>query len=713
MTDFSGGVNGGTVALPPALVQTLQFCVNAWIADFERFGIESCRKLSLGVRFSGMRMLKVYLTPSSGVMSGYADVPSANRMLQWMLAWTPPPHKQYVRAAYRHLPDLVHYVMEKEEDEEEEAAAWDGPPPDLDPQEEAQRMALEVAIVECFESLFALGPLSAGGGEATQRLSLDVCQMLALRGPHLRKPVESALAAFLRCQPDFVGLYFKMSVVEYAFDQNGLTMPAAELLASIHLAATVQTWCGNLVEWQTRHSVPMPHMLLVALLHQCSPDQASRASAIELATALARHPTEPLDAGSALPTTEFVTLSSCVASAYKYSQVLAVHYSRDLGESLLREHVAIATLLPDVQNESMLHMILPWILHFGTDFTDETIGEWQGTWLAFLGHLLNLSHQCHERANSSFLFFTLEACWTAVLSNKPSKALCELTMDFLVTTHAEAALNATARAPTRVVRGGLRECAADGGGAPAADGACPRSSATCARGSCSSSARAAARRRCSAAPGLPTRARRRRAAAADAGGGAPRRLGKRRTRRARRRRRAPSTRRSSVGLPARVGAPPAHVEALSHQVPAMLNLALVKYGAHAAGPPASSCQAAREAHHAQQGARRRSRRRPPTRPRASSLTALCAETLASRRRTRRRRRRRRCARGRARAQPARGVGGGALAWALDCPDEEGVLRAISGSSCSRATARWVRRAPPTRRLPAASMAHRWGAVARR
>ena len=111
--------------------------------------------------------------------------------------------------------------------------------------------------------------------------------------------------------------------------------------------------------------VPLVKMLLVCLLHQCSPDAAARQTALELASALARNPQQPLDAGNALLTNEFVTLSSCVAATYKYSQVLAVQCSAFLGEPLLRELVSTAKLLPDVQNESMLHMIMPWIAHFG------------------------------------------------------------------------------------------------------------------------------------------------------------------------------------------------------------------------------------------------------------------------------------------------------------------------------------------------------------
>lgn len=436
---------GLPAALPTSLVQTLQFCVAAWIADFERLGAESCRKLSLGTRFAGMRMVRVYLNPAAGAMGGYTDVPPANKMLQWLLAWTPPPRGVYVAAAYRHIPEFVAQLMVEEEEVvvvapaaspegESERARRD--------EEDRLRMLLEVAIVESLEALFALGSLAAGGGEAVQRVALHFIQMMALRGPHLRRPVERALSAFLRAQPNFCGLFFKLSVVEYSFDSLGLTMPAAELVSSIHLAAMVATWCTNLVEWQTRHGVSQPHMLLVCLLHQCSPDAPSRAAAIELATTLARHPTDPLDASGALPAAEFVALSSCVATTYKYSQVLALRSSTYLCEPLLREFVAIARLLPDVQNESMLHMVLPWVAQFGRDFSDETVDEWRDIWSHFLAHLLNISHQCHERANSSFLFFTLEACWTAVLQDKPSKALCELTMSFLVATHADA----TARA---------------------------------------------------------------------------------------------------------------------------------------------------------------------------------------------------------------------------------------------------------------------------
>ena len=120
-----------------------------------------------------------------------------------------------------------------------------------------------------------------------------------------------------------------------------------------------------------------------------------------MAAALAHYPHEKLDAGSELPTQEFVTLSSCVASTYRYSQVLALQASTSLGEPLLRELVGTARLLPDVQNESMLHMILPWIAAFGADFRDELVNEWKDVWHAFLSHLMQLSHQCHERGGTS------------------------------------------------------------------------------------------------------------------------------------------------------------------------------------------------------------------------------------------------------------------------------------------------------------------------
>lgn len=480
-TGMGTGQGPGDGALPAALVQTLQYCVAAWIQDFERFGPETCRRLGNGVRYSGMRMVKVYLDPASGAMGGYVDVPPASRMLQWLLAWAPPPRRVYVEAAYRHIPEFVGQLMVEAEQMEDAAYAASGyqAPRDGAVSEADERLHqnLEVAVVEALEAMLNLGPLTSGGGEAAQRVALHFLQMMALRGPHLRRPVEKALSAFLRFNPMFVGHFFKLSVVEYCEDQLGLNISAAELLASMQLRGLVRCWCEDLGEWISRHGVPIQRMVLVSLLHQCSSDADSRASAIELATALARNPTEPLDAGSALPATEFVTLSSCVASTYRYSQVLAVQYSTRMGEPLLRELVATARLLPDVQNESMLHMILPWIAHFGIDFADEMVGEWKDVWWAFLSHLLQLSHQCHERANSSFLFFTLEACWTAVLQGKQSMALIELTMEFLIGTHAEA----TARAQRAQAATGVRDDVSLSGAPAAADPAAdPRSDASAA-----------------------------------------------------------------------------------------------------------------------------------------------------------------------------------------------------------------------------------------
>ena len=261
-----------------------------------------------------MRMVKVYLDPAAGAMGGYVDVPPANLMLQWLLAWTPPPRRVYVEAAYRHVPDFVAQLLEGAEAEEYANAMAGQAPNGAAMAEDPLRFSLEIAVVEALEAMLMLGPLTSGGGEAACRVALHFLQMMALRGPHLRKPVEKALAAFLRSNPTFVSTYFKLAVVEYCFEQLGLTMAAAELLASMQLAAMVTCWCENLDEWIGRHGVPLPRMMLVCLLHQCSPDAASRASAIELASALARNPTEPLDAGPALPAAGFVTLSSCVAT---------------------------------------------------------------------------------------------------------------------------------------------------------------------------------------------------------------------------------------------------------------------------------------------------------------------------------------------------------------------------------------------------------------
>ena len=332
------------------------------------------------------------------------------QVLKWLLAWTPAPQAMYVAKAYRYVPKFVSQLCEPDQDGEV-----------LGNTDERLRMALEVSAVEALDTLLQLGPLArAGGGEALPRIALDFLQMMALRGPHLRKPVERGLASFLQTQPMFCDHFIKLSVVDYSYDALGLTMPAAELLASIQLAALVGSWVGDLPRWLHLHNVPLARMLLVCLLHQCSSDAASRAAALELARELARNASHPLDAGSALLASEFVTLSSCVAATYKYSQELASQCSGLLSEPLLRELASTARLLPDVQNESMLHIVMPWVTHFGEGFADSAAGEWRENWMAFLNHLLHLSYQCHARANSSFLFFTLEACWTAVLQAKPS-----------------------------------------------------------------------------------------------------------------------------------------------------------------------------------------------------------------------------------------------------------------------------------------------------
>lgn len=200
-----------------------------------RYGPESCRRLSIGTRLAGMRMMRVYLTPSAGVMVDASDVPPANKLLQWMLAWTPAPRGIYLEAAYRHVPEFVMQVQLSRSRFPQlapVAGTADAPfaadglfsqlyDPELDDEvlgnsDERMRMSLEAAVVESLDALLCLGPLAAGGGEAVQRVALYFLQMMALRGPHLRKPVEHALSAFLRAQPQFCGHFFKLSVVDYA-----------------------------------------------------------------------------------------------------------------------------------------------------------------------------------------------------------------------------------------------------------------------------------------------------------------------------------------------------------------------------------------------------------------------------------------------------------------------------------------------------------------
>ena len=99
--------------------------------------------MTVGTRHAGMRMLRVYLNPAAGVMGGFADVPPANRMLAWLSAWTPPPRRIYVAAAYRHVPDFVLQLMPEDEEEE----------PELTKEQERQQQSLEMAVVKGLEAL--------------------------------------------------------------------------------------------------------------------------------------------------------------------------------------------------------------------------------------------------------------------------------------------------------------------------------------------------------------------------------------------------------------------------------------------------------------------------------------------------------------------------------------------------------------------------------
>ena len=92
-------------------------------------------------------------------------------------------------------------------------------------------LSLEISIVEALEALFNLGPLAAGGGDAVLRFALSFLQMMALRGPHLRRPVEHALAAFLRQQPQFCPHFLIVHMTKHSrqsSDQQQHQAPQAE-----------------------------------------------------------------------------------------------------------------------------------------------------------------------------------------------------------------------------------------------------------------------------------------------------------------------------------------------------------------------------------------------------------------------------------------------------------------------------------------------------
>ena len=138
---------------------------------------------------------------------------------------------------------------------------------------------LEVALVDAFTAMLQCGSLSVGG-EQMQRRALAFLHMMALRGPHLRTSVEAALREFLRNNPGFVGEFLQLAVVECVVEELRLTMPAGELVSSMHLAALVRNWTADMQQWQQSLGIPPARMLMVTLLHQCSPDGASRRLAL-------------------------------------------------------------------------------------------------------------------------------------------------------------------------------------------------------------------------------------------------------------------------------------------------------------------------------------------------------------------------------------------------------------------------------------------------
>ena len=401
--------------MPAVLAHMLEQCAKLWLGHDSPGG-----SLSPSFRAYAMRLTKVHLLSCQG------ERPPPKLIMSWLDAWNPRPRRVYLEAAYTELPDFVrHRLLEHDEPEDESGAR--------------RRQRLEVALVDAFTAMLQCGSLSVGG-EQMQRRALAFLHMMALRGPHLRAPVEAALKEFLKNNAGFVGEFLQLAVVECVVEELRLTVPAGELLSSMHLNALVRNWTADMPLWQQSLGIPPARMLMVSLLHQCSPDGASRRLALELAAALAKDSTVIIDAAEALGKADFVGLSSCVASALKYSHALALKYSEELAEPLLREAVGAARLLSDASNESMFQLILPWLTNIGSslegDEASSGLEQWAPTWRSVLEHLMQLSYQCHARSNSSFLFVTLEACWKALLVGKRCSALYSVSIDFLVDTHA-------------------------------------------------------------------------------------------------------------------------------------------------------------------------------------------------------------------------------------------------------------------------------------
>ena len=79
-------------------------------------GADSGRRLPTHIRYYATRMARVFLQPSSGL----TEKPPAVAVLQWLSAWTPPPRRVYLEAAYTQVPEPVLRLLPPHEEPEEE-----------------------------------------------------------------------------------------------------------------------------------------------------------------------------------------------------------------------------------------------------------------------------------------------------------------------------------------------------------------------------------------------------------------------------------------------------------------------------------------------------------------------------------------------------------------------------------------------------------------
>ncbi len=219
----------------------------------------------------------------------------------------------------------------------------------------------------------------------------------------------------------------------HMLDQESIRVSnsVASKLATFYFQALVGNFSANIDKWVTGLHDPMPDgtgcihpstAILLSLLHQVTPNAASRRTALRLADLVAKRKRDAVDPGYPIRLQSHLSPFMYTQSALDYSKALSNNPRYyHLLNCLLTEVVAMNSYVSERNKELLLRALFPWIQHFGDLLSSILEGKKNpaahvsSTARTILSSMLTISRQCH---GSSMLTHLLNEMWVKLIDPK-------------------------------------------------------------------------------------------------------------------------------------------------------------------------------------------------------------------------------------------------------------------------------------------------------